>query len=1595
MAFCGKKFLSQSAPIRAIRGSLLLMISTSLAHADFDTDLAALTQYPHRLTGTAEGAEAYGHVLTRLKSMGLDDVIMQPFATAGEEILECELSWKGASLELLPMRPNNLMHPVTPTDGITAELVHAGLGTLEEFSNLDLSGKIALLHYNAGQRWRQAIRYGAKAVLFYGSGDLRSDRFHYLEVPANIPRFFTDAPLENLPVGSTVTVKSSIVWEAAEGMNIIGFLKGTNPTFQLGQEETVLLTADFDSFGEVPRRSPGARKAANVAGLLELADYFSQNRPRRNLAFVFFDGNSRAHSGSRAFYRAQETRERDHTVFKREDSWKAEWAFNQSMQDLVTSPNPLHAKATGYRREFLELVKRQALQHDAGVRYEMTELRKGIAEARDMSNTDLEAQRTQALADLKPVKELWSTVRRQLGRNEIPNPVGDTLSGLVNEVRSNVKLRHKELVREDSLISADKQVFNLLNKQAVIAHIVMNFGDSRDRWGMVIGADTPFHGGRDYPGIYGKLQEALLRSSQQLADSGQPLTHFETATVDGSLPKTRTLMSMPILTHSGEIAGRFGIFNFCFATSQERMTREGSPDDTLENLNVAVMQTQFLELRQLLNTALGLEDLSILSTIERELQFQTKEFDGKKVKGALAMGRTRGSSQADQPMAGIPVSVNPFGNRSPAYRVQKAYGYDDYPVMITDQNGAYDIGMMNDWTDFILLGFAARFDDRGQLDMATDLDSRETTLYRLNLMEVRDGYAMLPPTQSPEKINKDAIKLLDARANSVISNSGSTRSFFNTADGISYWFADLRIKNLKLFSLPGNIVLMNDKQSDRGLQENVSYGTGFSSDNASTLATDPLRSGGDIWRLNESRLQVLRDRNVANSSLEELHSRSADLLEEAEDEASVIRREALGVSSMMSSIPVYESVLKSMDDLVNAVLVLLALCVPFAFALERLLIGSPSIYKQVGWFTAFFSMAFLLIYFTHPAFAIAKTPAIIFLGFTVVVLSAIVIFILMQKFEQELKAMQGMTASVHSNDISRFNTILASVNMGISTMRRRPLRTTLTAVTIILLTFTILAFASFDTQKGIIRLFSAPTPAYSGAQVHDPSWGDLNEEILQVVESRWRDSSDIFGRYWIHPTSKDDPGLILSHAQSHAITSIAGVVGLEPHEMPHRSDLQSLLGSETFGEEQIFMTQALADSLDLDNGDTVLLGGISLTVGGIISGAQASIARDMDGSSILPVDFVQLQESASSAPPSGAQLEQQTQFASLPADDVVFVSADVARRLGAKFKSFSLYTPSVVEASELAEDLARMMDLPVAATRVDGVYRHRLGTKLAASGFADLIFPVFLGGLVIFGTMLGSVADREKEIYTFSALGLAPPHVASLFFAEASVYSVIGGLSGYLIAQVSMKIMTIMAEFGWVAVPDMNYSSSNAIITILIVMATVMISALYPAYKASKSANPGLLRSWSPGMPEGDEFDIRFPFTVSQYDITGVVSFLQEHFDSFSDAGLGCFMSQKTRLVKEDDGQLGLDAVVALAPFDLGVTQGFALRSRPSEIDGIDEIMIRLERRSGQPKDWIRQNKIFLNDLRQQFLLWRSIPNDTMEAYRSRTLTHFGKGGEG
>ena len=1105
---------------------------------------------------------------------------------------------------------------------------------------------------------------------------------------------------------------------------------------------------------------------------------------------------------------------------------------------------------------------------------------------------------------------------RCLARGKSVEAVRPELTQVYKEVGDDLDARRVELAADRRALDADRRLQELLGERWINLHLSLLLGDTTPRWGLIIGGESRFHSTQDNAGLYDRIQAAALTASKE-----SKVQQFETVSADLSFPQTRALCAAPKLVHSGEVAGRMGIYNAVLGTVQEDLRFEGTPDDLPAAMDLDRIGTQAQEVATFAKSLADCKELSALRVVVPDHQYFRAYFGtDHHPHGPMVMSRAPGSALADHPLSGAVVEVFPDLRTQFSPNPNRAYAFDDFLLMCTNRNGAYPFGPVRPQTAGLTLqAFAASFDEHGQLLQASTLYSGlETPQQRLETFPAHHDCRVLSPralTTDPvtERI---AALVMDARSDSPLD---SQHAWTGTRDNSASWFSEEKVHATELFGLRSVVALGGTEAPSANVTE---------------------RSAEDLWQLDQGRLQTLLSRGVTQHALDELQGRSEDLFREAGSKEAVGAAEALRASSFMAGAPIYSEVRTALDDLVRAVLILLALAVPFAFALERLLIGATSIYRQILWFGLFFTATFLLLFFTHPAFAISNSSIIIFLGFVVLVLSLAVITIIMRKFETELKALRGMTTTVHSANVSRFGTIMAAMSMGVSTMRRRPLRTVLTAVTILLLTFTILCFASFGTELGVIRLrLGSPTP-YAGALLHGVNWETLDPHLLEVLRGRWPDA-EICPRYWLTRTTDEEPEWAITRRDGTRPAPLLGVLGLSATEIRRRPDLEALLGKLSPSDApRVWISRGMASELGVTPGERVLLGGKALEVGPLLDAGQLSILQDMDETSILPVDFRQTRSSPPPQTPEAMLAPLKESWSALPVDSTAIVSAETAQNLGATLRVAHLYVPDPGRAAFIADDLARMLPFPVNVTREDGVYRHLLGPKLKASGAADLFFPLLLGGLVIFGAMLGSVADREKEIYSFSALGLAPPHVAGLFFAEAMVYSILGGLGGYLVAQGMVKALSFLAGFGLVRKPEMNYSSGNAVVAILIVMATVLLSALYPAIRASRSANPGILRAWRPPRPQGDRCDIVFPFTISDHNVEGVIGFLKEHFDNFGDTGLGVFIAKDTRVIRGNEGRPVLASAVSLAPFDLGVTQQFELSSRPSEIAGIDEVAL-------------------------------------------------------
>jgi len=264
-----------------------------------------------------------------------------------------------------------------------------------------------------------------------------------------------------------------------------------------------------------------------------------------------------------------------------------------------------------------------------------------------------------------------------------------------------------------------------------------------------------------------------------------------------------------------------------------------------------------------------------------------------------------------------------------------------------------------------------------------------------------------------------------------------------------------------------------------------------------------------------------------------------------------------------------------------------------------------------------------------------------------------------------------------------------------------------------------------------------------------------------------------------------------------------------------------------------------------------------------------------------------------------------------------------------------------------------------------------------------LIVPMLIAALIVLNAMMGAVYERFREIGIYSSVGLAPMHIALLFIAEACVYAVIGVTLGYMFGQGLGKILV---HYDLLSGLSLNYSSMAAIVSAVMVMAVVLLSTLYPARLAARSAVPDTVRRWQPPPPEGDDWSFDFPFMVGETEVEGIAGFLAGFFNAYGEESIGVLYADKVRIVEESnqrgERELALQLLLWLAPFDMGVSQFVQVEFTPSSTRGAYGVDVYIRRLSGQDTYWQRVNSGFFNALRKEFLLWHTMADDDKVYHR-------------
>ncbi|MBA2706500.1 MAG: hypothetical protein H0U59_01675, partial [Gemmatimonadaceae bacterium] len=494
-------------------------------------------------------------------------------------------------------------------------------------------------------------------------------------------------------------------------------------------------------------------------------------------------------------------------------------------------------------------------------------------------------------------------------------------------------------------------------------------------------------------------------------------------------PQTWLAAQMPL---GSELCQAWGVPGFSMITLDDLRRRRDTPTDTLANLNVDALWPQLVATRSLLGRAWN--DPKFVA--QPDLKWQRTQVAGQVVTSAA------GRPVADLPRSDFLVTCWQTADMVAKIPKLKAWpggnwllGVRRNEVRDCDAEGNYrfeGLSRLGDPSAVNALAIEA-FQIRpgtGQIVGCTDLgrQSADIKFYADLKIDLDTWRSVVFPCQELSLVglfdprflqSLGEVILLDARRNAEPQRFNAMLSNQNFAA-----FVEPGSRNHFLFRYGrvGNRLLLINAENPTGktpTEKNPDRyaaslpagrmdadGRGYTVPEINHLGPLNLATAGDFWHLDDKRLADYRRAGVSSSLVDDLHARSRKQL----DDALIASKDNRGADMIAhangawaNSARVYSAASDMANDVVRGAIFLLLLCVPFAFCMERLLIGTPSIYRQIAGAFSIFAVMTLGLWSFHPAFRISASPLIIVLAFAIIFMSAVVIFVVYGKFDTELK----------------------------------------------------------------------------------------------------------------------------------------------------------------------------------------------------------------------------------------------------------------------------------------------------------------------------------------------------------------------------------------------------------------------------------------------------------------------------------------------------------------------------------------------------------------------------------------------------------------
>jgi putative ABC transport system permease protein len=228
---------------------------------------------------------------------------------------------------------------------------------------------------------------------------------------------------------------------------------------------------------------------------------------------------------------------------------------------------------------------------------------------------------------------------------------------------------------------------------------------------------------------------------------------------------------------------------------------------------------------------------------------------------------------------------------------------------------------------------------------------------------------------------------------------------------------------------------------------------------------------------------------------------------------------------------------------------------------------------------------------------------------------------------------------------------------------------------------------------------------------------------------------------------------------------------------------------------------------------------------GILLGSEAAGLLNLKTGDRLPVNGLDLTVSGI-LEPTGSQ-----------DDQLAFAALTTAQQVFQKTGRISMAEVAALCKDCPIDDMVRQIAevLPGAKVMaIQQVVKSRMEMLAQFSHFSYGISGVilFIGGMVVLVTMMGSVRERTEEIGIFRAIGFRRSHIMRIVFLEAGIISGLAGIFGYGLGWASAGVAVALSGEGHSG--HVPFAPELAVGAVVLALALGLIATVYPAVMAAR-----------------------------------------------------------------------------------------------------------------------------------------------------------------